>query len=117
MHNKLTEIMERDGDWFVASCPEVPGAHGQGRSAEEAGTSPAEAIALIREDQEFQREVDLVRQNQELMELLDQRSEPRQTYTIEEARSILGITDPNPCKENPHDDGTTRRTENRRPSL
>jgi predicted RNase H-like HicB family nuclease len=104
MHNEFTAIIERDGDGFIASCPEVPGALGQGRTAEEARTSLTEAIALIQGDQEFEREVDLVRQNHELMEFLDQRSEPGQTYTIEEARAILGITDPNPFQENSHDD-------------
>jgi predicted RNase H-like HicB family nuclease len=104
MQNEYTAIMERGDDGFIASCPEVPGAYGQGRTAEEARASLAEATALIREDREFQREVALVRQNQELMEFLDQRSEPGQTYTIEEARAILGIPDPDPFQENPHDD-------------
>jgi predicted RNase H-like HicB family nuclease len=117
MADEFTTIIERDGNWFIAKCPEVPGAYGQGRTIEEARTSVSEAIALIQEHQEFEREVALVRQNQELMEFLDQRSEPRQTYTIDEARTLLGITDPDPCKENPHDDGTTRRAENRRLSL
>jgi hypothetical protein len=46
---------------------------------------------LLAEVDEFEREVALVRQNQELMELLDHRSRPSKTYTIEEAREILGI--------------------------
>ncbi len=40
---------------------------------------------------EFEREVALVRKNQELMEFLDQRSRPSKTYTIEQARELLGI--------------------------
>jgi predicted RNase H-like HicB family nuclease len=48
--NQYTVIIERDGDWFVAYCPEVPGANGQGRTKDEARTSVAEAIALILED-------------------------------------------------------------------
>ena len=36
-------------------------------------------------------EVAFVRQNQELMEFLEQRSRPSQTYTIEEARRILEL--------------------------
>lgn len=50
MHSEFTAIYERDGDWFVAYCPEIPGANGQGRTKEEASGSLAEAIALILED-------------------------------------------------------------------
>ena len=50
MHNEFTAIIERDGQWYVAYCPEIPGANGQGRTKEEARTSLAEAIALILED-------------------------------------------------------------------
>jgi len=47
VHNEFTAIFERDGDWYVAYCPEIPGANGQGRTKEEAQKSLAEAIALI----------------------------------------------------------------------
>ena len=47
MSNTFTAIFERDGDWYVATCPEVPGANGQGRSKQEARASLAEAIRLI----------------------------------------------------------------------
>jgi predicted RNase H-like HicB family nuclease len=50
MHNEFTAVFERDGDWVVAYCPEIPGANGQGRTKEEARTSLAAAIALILED-------------------------------------------------------------------
>ena len=50
MHNEFTAIMEQDGDWFVAYCPEIPGANGQGRTKDEAKRSLAEAIELILED-------------------------------------------------------------------
>jgi len=50
MHNEFTAIIERDGDWYVAYCPEIPGANGQGKTKEEARESLAEAIALILED-------------------------------------------------------------------
>ena len=43
-------IIERDEDWFIAYCPEIPGANGQGRTIEECKRSLAEAIALILED-------------------------------------------------------------------
>jgi predicted RNase H-like HicB family nuclease len=50
VNNEFTGIIERDGDWFIAYCPEIPGANGQGRTKEEALTSLAEAIQLILED-------------------------------------------------------------------
>ena len=50
MHNEFTGIFERDGDWVIAYCPEIPGANGQGRTKEEARTSLADAIGLILED-------------------------------------------------------------------
>lgn len=50
MRNQFTGIVERDGDWFVAYCLEIPGANGQGRTREEALASLSDAIALIFED-------------------------------------------------------------------
>ena len=47
MSKTFTAILERDGDWHVAYCPEVPGANGQGQSKQEARASLAEAITLI----------------------------------------------------------------------
>lgn len=41
---------ERDGEWFIAYCPEVPGANGQGRTIEECRQNLSEAITLILED-------------------------------------------------------------------
>lgn len=50
MRNEFTGIVERDGDWFVAYCLEIPGANGQGRTREDALANLSEAIALILED-------------------------------------------------------------------
>ena len=50
MRNEFTAVFERDGDWYVAYCPEIPGANGQGKTKEEARKSLADAIALILED-------------------------------------------------------------------
>ena len=50
MHNEFTAVFERDGEWYVAYCPEIPGANGQGRTKEDARTNLADAIALILED-------------------------------------------------------------------
>jgi len=50
MHNEFTAVIERDGDWYVACCPEVPGANGQGRTKDEAKQNLIEAVALVLED-------------------------------------------------------------------
>jgi predicted RNase H-like HicB family nuclease len=50
MHNEFTAILERDGQWFVAYCPEIPGANGQGKTKGECLKSLAAAIDLILED-------------------------------------------------------------------
>ena len=50
MHNEFTAIIERDGEWYIAYCPEIPGANGQGRTKDEARENLAESIALILED-------------------------------------------------------------------
>ncbi len=50
MRNEFTAIIERDEDWFISYCPEIPGANGQGRTKEEAKSSLVEAIELILKD-------------------------------------------------------------------
>ena len=50
MKHEFTAIIERDGEWYIAYCPEIPGANGQGRTREEARASLADAISLILED-------------------------------------------------------------------
>ena len=50
MRNEFTAIVERDGRWHIASCPEIPGANGQGRTKAAALKSLSAAIALILED-------------------------------------------------------------------
>ena len=50
MANEFTAIFERDGDWYIAYCAEIPGANGQGKTKDEARESLAAAIALILED-------------------------------------------------------------------
>jgi predicted RNase H-like HicB family nuclease len=50
MRNEFTAIIERDGEWFISYCPEIPGANGQGRSKDECLESLRLAIELILED-------------------------------------------------------------------
>jgi len=50
MRNEFSAIVERDGDWHIAYCPEIPGANGQGKTKEECLASLAGAIELILED-------------------------------------------------------------------
>jgi predicted RNase H-like HicB family nuclease len=50
MRHEFTAIYEREGEWVIAYCPEVPGANGQGRTKDDARESLAAAIALVLED-------------------------------------------------------------------
>jgi predicted RNase H-like HicB family nuclease len=50
MVNEFTAIIERDGKWFIAYSPEVPGANGQGKTKAQSLKSLAAAIELILED-------------------------------------------------------------------
>lgn len=47
MRNEFTAILERDGEWFISYCAELPGANGQGKTREECLANLREAIALI----------------------------------------------------------------------
>lgn len=51
MHNEFTSLIEQDGEWFVASCPEVPEANGQGPTIEDCKQDLAQAIAPRLADQ------------------------------------------------------------------
>jgi len=57
MRNEFTAVFEQDGEWYIAYCPEIPGANGQGRTIEECRQNLADVIALILED----RRVDALR--------------------------------------------------------
>ena len=50
MRNEFTAVIERDGEWYIAYCPEIPGANGQGKTKDECLQSLAEAISLMLED-------------------------------------------------------------------
>ena len=50
MLNEFTAIVERDGKWFIAYCPEIPGANSQGVTKEECLANLREAINLILTD-------------------------------------------------------------------
>lgn len=50
MRNEFTAVIEQDGEWFIAYCPEIPGANGQGRTVDECKDNLASAIELILED-------------------------------------------------------------------
>ncbi len=63
----LTAEIHQEGEWFVAFCPEVPEANGQGRTKEECLQSLREAVLLLMED----RREDARRKSEaELLELV-----------------------------------------------
>ena len=50
MPNEFSAIIEKDDDLFIAYCPQIPGANGQGHTKEEYLQSLSDAIKLILED-------------------------------------------------------------------
>ena len=50
MRNEFTAIIERSGKWYIAYCPEVPGANGQGRTKRAVRRNLAQAIGLMLHD-------------------------------------------------------------------
>ncbi len=50
MHNEFTAIFEKDEEWYIAYCSEIPGANGQGETLDECRKSLSDAISLILED-------------------------------------------------------------------
>ena len=49
MRNRYTAVVQRDGKWFIAFCPEVPEANGQGKTRADCLESLAAAIDLVLE--------------------------------------------------------------------
>lgn len=47
LHNEFTAVVEQDEGWWVASCPEIPAAVGQGRTIPDVLENLADAIALL----------------------------------------------------------------------
>lgn len=45
----LTAVFERSGDWWIGSVEELPGAHTQGKTLDEARENLKEAVELILE--------------------------------------------------------------------
>lgn len=55
----FTAQIHRDGDWWVAFCPEMPEANGQGKTEDDAVTSLKEAIELLIEDRRIDAQTNL----------------------------------------------------------
>ena len=50
MRHEFSAVIERDDEWYIAYCPELPGANGQGATLAECKDSLKDAIRLILED-------------------------------------------------------------------
>lgn len=50
MNSEFTAIIEKDEDLYIAYCPEIPGANGQGKTVAECRANLTAAIELILED-------------------------------------------------------------------
>ena len=44
---RFTAVFERDGDWWIGSVEELPGAHTQGRILDEARENLKDAVRLV----------------------------------------------------------------------
>ena len=47
MKRKFTAKIHREGEWFIALCPEIPEANGQGRTKNESLQNLTAAIKLV----------------------------------------------------------------------
>lgn len=54
MPNEFTGVFEKDGEWYIGYCPEIPGANGQGKTLDECRKSLCDAIKLILDDRRDQ---------------------------------------------------------------
>jgi predicted RNase H-like HicB family nuclease len=50
MNVPLTAEIHKEGEWFIAFCPEMPEANGQGRTQKECLENLKDAILLLLED-------------------------------------------------------------------
>ena len=50
LRNEFTAVVEWGEEWYIAFCPEIPSANGQGKTREEAKQSLADAILMLLED-------------------------------------------------------------------
>ena len=57
MQQSMVVTVTQEGDWFIASCSQVPGANGQGKTREAALKNLEEAVNLLRVDQELSESV------------------------------------------------------------
>jgi predicted RNase H-like HicB family nuclease len=56
MRQILTFHIERDEQWFVGVCTEVPGANGQGRTLLSCARNLAQAVALLMDEKDRPRQ-------------------------------------------------------------
>ena len=49
MKKKITRVIRKSGDWYIACIKEIPGVNTQGRTLAEARSNLKEALALITE--------------------------------------------------------------------
>ncbi len=47
MRNEFTAIVEKGAEWWIAQCPEIPEANGQGRTPDEAVADLKAAIEFV----------------------------------------------------------------------
>lgn len=63
----FTAVYERDGDWWVVSVPEIPGAHSQGKTLEEARFMIRDAVTMLLEVRREEAEREAVEAGHEVI--------------------------------------------------
>jgi predicted RNase H-like HicB family nuclease len=100
----VTILRDEDGV-YVVECPSIPGCVSQGDTREKALEKIKEVIVACLEvraelgmpltietsPDEFEREIMTVRLQPDLMELLARRSNPGETFTLDQVREELGL--------------------------
>jgi predicted RNase H-like HicB family nuclease len=92
MNGDYRIIIERDEEgYFVASVPELQGCHAQARSLDTLMERIREAIELCLEVDDFDREIELARQNKALIKYLDERGKEKVTIPLKDLEEELGL--------------------------
>ena len=56
MKKRITRIIRKSGDWYIAYIKEIPGVNTQGRTLAEARENLKDALQLIREEKLIREE-------------------------------------------------------------
>jgi predicted RNase H-like HicB family nuclease len=94
MDRKYRIVIERDEEgYYIASVPELKGCHAQAKSLDTLMERIQETIELCLEVDDFDREIELARQNKALIQYLDERGKEKATIPLEDLEKELGLAE------------------------